>query len=141
MAGILNAVKGGGGEAIGLVEMAMRLNPHYPEGYLIVLGEVYHWMRSEEAIIAYRRVLARNPNALVARLLLIRTYMESGREEEAHAEAAEVLKGDPHFSLESIRQKGALATPERGVPLGGPAVFPQQAFKEFLNTLRKAGLK
>jgi adenylate cyclase len=130
MAGILNAVKGArGGEAIGLVEMAMRLNPHYPERYLFVLGEASRWIRSEEAIAAYKRVLAHNPTTLVAQLLLIRTYVEAGREEEARAEAAEVLKRDPHFSLESIRQKVAIAA------------LNQQAFEEFLKILPKAGLK
>jgi hypothetical protein len=74
-------------------------------------------------------VLARNPTALVARLLLIRTSVEAGREAEARAEAAEVLKSDPESSLESMRQKVALAARN------------QPAFEEVLSILRQAGLK
>ena len=54
-------------EAIGLIEKAMRLNPHYPPFYLFFLGQAYHLTgRYEEAIAAYKRALTRNPNLLPA---------------------------------------------------------------------------
>ena len=92
-------------EAIGLIEKAMRLNPHYPPFYLFYLGEAYRLTgRYEEAIAAYKRALTRNPNLLPAHLSLAVIYSELGREEEARAEAAEVLRLNPNFSLEGVRQ-------------------------------------
>jgi len=49
-------------------------------------------------------------------------YSMSGREEEARAEAAEVLRINPKFSLEKFRTKGA-------------------GKDRFIGALRKAGLK
>src|SRR4030095_10064024 len=91
-------------EVMGLIEKAMRLNPHYPPLYLFILGEAYRSTgRYEEAIAAYKRVLTRNPNLLLAHLGLAVVYSELGREEEARAEAAEVLRLNPKYSLEVLR--------------------------------------
>jgi adenylate cyclase len=92
-------------EAIGLIEKAMRLNPHYPPAYLFFLGTAYRLMgRYEEAIAACKRALTRNSNLLPAHVLLAVIYSELGREEEARAEVAEVLKISPKYSLEGVRQ-------------------------------------
>ena len=54
-------------EAIGLVEKALRLNPHDPFFSLFNLGSAYRLMgRYEEAIAALKRVLIRNPDFLPA---------------------------------------------------------------------------
>jgi adenylate cyclase len=88
-------------EALGLIEKAMRLNPHYPAIYLLFLGTDYRLMgRHEEAIAAFKRALTRNPNLLPPHVSLAICYAELGREEEARAEAAEVLKISPKYSLE-----------------------------------------
>jgi tetratricopeptide (TPR) repeat protein len=115
-------------EAMGLVEKAMRLNPYYPYVYLYHLGFAYAATRQyEEAIAALKRVLTRNPDFLPAHLLLAAVYGESGQEEEARAEAAEILRLNPHFSLEVVRQT---------VP------YKDQArLERFLAALRQAGLK
>jgi adenylate cyclase len=116
-------------EAIGLVEKAMRLNPRYPVGYLFQLGHAYHLTgRHEEAIAALKSVLIRNPNNLGAHIRLVFIYSEQlGREEEARAEAVEVLRLSPNFSLEVWRQR---------LPYKDPAVL-----ERYLAALRKAGLK
>ncbi len=115
-------------EAIGLIEKAMRLNPHYPPVYLFYLGEAYRSTgRYEEAIAAYKKALTRNPNLLPAHVGLATIYSELGREEEARAEAAEVLRISPKHSLEVWRQRA---------PYKDPAVL-----ERFLAALRKAGLK
>jgi len=115
-------------EAIRLIEKAMRLNPHYPPGYLLFLGEAYRLTgRYEEAIAAYKKALTHNSNLLPAHLLLATIYSELGREEEARAEAAEVLKISPKYSLEVWRQIA---------PYKDPAVL-----ERMLAALRKAGLK
>ena len=115
-------------EALGLIEKAMRLNPHYPPFYLFQLGEAYRYTgRYEEAIAAYKRALTRNPDLLPAHLGLAVIYSELGREEEARAEAAEVLRLNPKYSLEVLRQMS---------PYKDPAVL-----ERMIAALRKAGLK
>src|SRR5262249_40196638 len=115
-------------EVMGLIEQAMRLNPHYPLLYVFVLGHSYYLMgRYEEAIAAYKKALTRNPNLLEAHFNLAVVYSELGREEEARAEAAEILRISPNFSLETWKQM---------IPYKDPAVVERQ-----LAALRKAGLK
>jgi tetratricopeptide (TPR) repeat protein len=115
-------------EAIELIEKAMRLNPHYPPFYLFFLGEAYCYTgRYEEAIAAYKRALTHNPDLLPLHVGLATIYSELGREEEARAEAAEVLKISPKHSLEVWRQRA---------PYKDPAVL-----ERMLAALRKAGLK
>jgi adenylate cyclase len=127
LAEILTAT-GAPGEAIGLIETAMRRNPRYPDWYLFPLGQAYRAMlRYEEGIAAFKRILARNPDALAAHLNLAYTYILSGREEEARAEVAEVLRISPNFSLKGMRQRSP--------------VIDQEGFEWVLDVLRKAGLK
>jgi len=88
-------------EAIGLVKRAMRLNPIHPVQYLFSLGHAYFLTgQYEEAIATLRRALNRSPNFLPIHVYLAAIYIELGREEEAHAAAAEVLRLDPKFSVE-----------------------------------------
>jgi adenylate cyclase len=115
-------------EAVGFIKQGMRLNPYYPDWYAFNLGNAYRLMgRTEEAITAHRDALIRNPNLLLAHLGLAGIYSELGREEEARAEAAEVLRISPTFSLEGWRQ----FSPQKDL-----AILERQ-----LDTLRKAGLK
>jgi len=115
-------------EAISLVEQAMRLNPRYPFSYLWALGHAYRLVgRLEEAIIALKRVVMRNPDQITAHVLLAVIYSELGREEEARAEVAEILRISPHYSLEVVRQR---------IPYKDPALLERQ-----VAALRKVGLK
>ena len=83
--------------------------------------------RYEEAIAAYKKALTRNPDLPPAHHCLAVVYSELGREEEARAEAAEVLRINPKYSLEVLRQSA---------PYKDPAVL-----ERMLAALRKAGLK
>ena len=109
----------------------MRLDPHNPfflSNYLTVLGGSYRLMRRyEEAITALKRALTINANNFGARQTLALVYSELGREEEARAEAAEVLRLNLSFSLEGMRQR---------LPFKDPAEV-----ERYLAGLRKAGLK
>ena len=88
-------------EALALLKKAIRLNPMPPDWYLHDLGSCYRLMgRYGEAVAALKRVLDRNPTYLNSRVNLIATYVRSGREEDARAEAAEVLRQTPNFSIE-----------------------------------------
>jgi adenylate cyclase len=74
-----------------------------------------------------QRYLSRYPNILGAHLTLAAVYSELGQAAEARAEAAEVLRINPKFSLEVLRQR---------LPYKDPADL-----ERFLDGLRKAGLK
>ena len=75
----------------------------------------------------FKKALTRNPDFLPAHAILAAIYSELGREEEARAEAAEVLQISPNFSLEVLRQR---------LPYKDPADL-----ERFLDGLRKARLK
>jgi len=115
-------------EAMGLVEKALRLNPHDPFLSLFRLGFAYRLMgRHAEAIATLKRVLIRNPDYLSAHSELLVAYSESGQEAEAQAEATEILRISPTFSLEVFGQR---------LPFKD-----QVELERLLAALRKAGLK
>ncbi len=72
------------------------------------------------------KVIAKNPGHLTAHVLLAATYHESGQEEQARAEAAEILRINPHYSLAVVQR----------VPYKDSASMERQ-----LTALRQAGLK
>ena len=115
-------------KAIGLVKKAMRLNPEYSGWYDLTLGWSYALLdRYEEAMAALQSLLKRDPAHLFAHLQLAAIYSASGRETEARAAAADVLRIDPEFTLERVRQH---------LPFQDPA-----AIERYLAILRQAGLK
>ncbi len=115
-------------EALGLIEKAIRLNPRHPPIYLQSLSFAYRIARRyEEAIIPAKKILALNPNFVPAHLMLANCYAQLDRMEEAHAEAAEVLRLAPYYSLEVAKQS---------LPFKDPAVLERE-----IAALRKAGLK
>jgi len=114
-------------EALEVIEQAMRLNPHYPAGYLFALGTTYRLMgRYEEAVAVLKQALTRNPDLLPAHVNLAVVYSELGQEEEARAEVAEVLRINPKWSLEIWKQRQ---------PYKDPAMV-----ERVFTALRKAGL-
>ena len=115
-------------EVIELMEKAMRLNPHYSVWYLIYLGHSYFLTEQyAKAIQEYKRALARNPDFLPPHIELAAIYSILGLETEARAEAQEVLRLSPDFTLEGRRQR-----------------FPYQdrfLLERNIDALRRAGLK
>jgi adenylate cyclase len=115
-------------EAIGFLQKAMRLNPRYPYNYLSLLGMAYGLTgRYKEAITTLKTGVSRNPDHLPLHLHLVVSYSELGREAEARAEVAELLRVSPTFSLVGVR---------RVMPFKDPADL-----ERYLAALRKAGLK
>ena len=111
-----------------MAEQALRRKPLTPDGHLNSVGAAYYLAgKPEEAIVPLKQYLARYPNILGAHLTLAAVYSELGREAEARAEAAEVLRLNPQFSLEVHKQRA---------PIKDPAVL-----ERYLAALRKAGLK
>jgi TolB-like protein/Tfp pilus assembly protein PilF len=115
-------------EAAGMVERALRRKPFVADQHLDSVGAAYYLAgRPEEAITPLKQFLTRYPNILGAHLTLAAVYSELGREAEARAKAAEVLRLNPQFSLEVHKER---------VPIKDPAVLERH-----IAALRKAGLK
>ena len=90
-------------EALALLNKAVRLNPIPPNYYFHEFGSCYRIMgQYEKAIIMLKRVLDNDPHHLFSRLNLIATYVMSGEEEMARAEAIQVLEQSPNFSVERL---------------------------------------
>jgi len=87
-------------EAIPIFHRALRVDPLNPSDTYWGLGDTYLSMeRYDEAIRYLKKSLASNPkNAVVLRLLTF-CYVAVGRDEEARAVAAEILKVQPKFSV------------------------------------------
>ena len=117
-------------DGVNLIQKALRLNPIPPAQYLNFLGSAYYSLgRYEDAIEAYREVLKRSPENLFSHMSLTATYIASGREEEAHQQAEEVVKLNPSFSLDKY------AANLLGLITDKPKA------ERFIADLRKAGLK
>jgi len=115
-------------EAIPLFERAIRLNPNGPTWYFLNFGHSYRMIgQYQEAITQYKRALRVAPKNILAHLGLAATYSLSERDEEARAEATEVLRLNPKFSVESY---------VKIVPYKNQAQIDR-----YIDALHKAGLK
>jgi adenylate cyclase len=114
-------------ESIPEYKKAIRLNPIPPHNYLWSLGLSYAYMgQYEEAIPWCEKAVRQAPNSLLDRMMMTVVYSLSGRDEEARAEAAEVLRIQPKFTLEKFKKK---LTYKR-----------EEDTEKFISALRKAGL-
>jgi len=88
-------------EAIPLLQRAIRINPLGPTHYFMYLGNAFRLTgRFEEAVPAYKKALQRAPDNSAAHIGLLATYSMMGREKEARAEAADVFRINPKFTLD-----------------------------------------
>jgi adenylate cyclase len=117
-------------EALAVLKKAMRLDPSNRESseYLLIEGVAYELMgQCEEAIPVFKGHLARHPNDLIAHDNLAACYIEVGRVNDARAEAAEVMRINPGFSLEYQKRH---------------SVVKEQPMRERIySDMAKAGLK
>lgn len=82
------------GDALPLVERAMRLNPHYPPQYLYQLGLAQFGMkRLDAAAASLEGALERNPDDYWSQRLLLSIYGLLGRKEKAARLYEEVKRG------------------------------------------------
>jgi adenylate cyclase len=115
-------------EAIPLYQKAMRLNPFSDSSTFLHLGHALRITgRFEEAVSEYKKSLQRTPNNIFAHLGLTASYSLMGREKEARAGAAEVLRINPKFSLDLYAKR---------LPYKDKSVIDN-----YIDALRKAGLK
>ena len=118
-------------ESIALVKKAMRLSPYYPAIYLIPLIQSYFLTgRYEEALAASKLLLERGRKGevspLYVHLILAQAYIGVDKKDEARAQAAELLKIYPNFSLESWQKRQPYKDPAHS--------------ERLTEALRKAGL-
>jgi adenylate cyclase len=118
-------------EAIPLFQKTIRLNPvgsYYNYLNNLHLGNALIFTgRYEEAVSAYKKAIQRNPNSVWGHIMLTATYSMMGRQEEAQAEVAEVLRINPKFSADFWAKT---------------SLIKEQSLRDkIFNALRKAGLK
>jgi adenylate cyclase len=119
---------GRGEEAVEVVEQALRRKAIPIDQHLDSVGTAYYLAgRPKEAIAPLKQFLTRYPNILGAHLTLAAVYSDLGRDAEARAEAAEVLRLNPKFSLEVHRERA---------PIKDPAMLERH-----IAALKKAGLQ
>jgi tetratricopeptide (TPR) repeat protein len=83
-------------EALGFVEKAMRLDPHYPAYYLFVLGLAHFVLdQYEEAATLFERALKLNPENYVPLIPLSAASARLGRKQEAAATIEKLQKALP----------------------------------------------
>jgi len=114
-------------EAVKYLQHAIRLNPLPSASMLNFLAVAYRDSgQYEKAIEASKKALQREPTYQFPYIHMTISYIRLGREEEARAAAAELLKVNPKFSLERY----AKVLP-----------FPRPIADRVVEDLRKAGLK
>jgi adenylate cyclase len=87
-------------EGIEVVHKAMRLNPHYPEYWLLLLGPVYFDARKYEDAIATFAGLQKI-DTMGVHLYLAASHAALGRKNQAQAELTRVFAFDPKASIRS----------------------------------------
>jgi len=92
-------------EAIPLFREALRLNPKPPNNYYrhfaVVLRETGQY---DEAVSLLKKAIRQEPDDIFSHLVLTSVYSYAGRQEEARAAAAEVLRIKPTFRIEQLPQ-------------------------------------
>jgi adenylate cyclase len=89
-------------EAIPVIRKALRLEPMAPDIYVQNLALLYFQTGDcKEAIAACEKGLKRQPDDLNSHVIMAAVYGSCGREKEARKEAAEVLRINPKFTVES----------------------------------------
>jgi len=115
-------------EAIELIKVSIRLNPHPHAYYYSNLGWAYRLAgHSDDAIRSQTMAFSFHPNNYESHRELAIIYTELGREDDALDEARELLELVPDFSVEAWGQR---------VPYNDP----RRAERDMI-ALRKAGLK
>lgn len=112
-------------EALSAAQKAIRLNPAARDFYAYLIGDAYNFMgRYQDAAAFLGRTVAVYPNLLIAHLGLTFAYVQLGRDLDARAEAAEIMRISPHYSVDSF-----------------PGVKDEELTRRVREAWHKAGLK
>lgn len=114
--------------AIAVAETHMRLDPFYPPRVLYMSGFAQYMLKQYcSALSLEQACVARSPNARAPHCVLAATYAQLGRIDEAGAEAAEVLRIEPTYTINRTQKRLSVFK------------FSEHA-EHFFNGLREAGL-
>lgn len=114
--------------AIEVVEKHMRLDPFYPPMAPGWLGLARYMLKEySKALPPLRECVSRAPNFRAGRAWLAAAYAQLGRLEEARAEADEVLRIEPNYTIQGTQRQLSVYKDPMDV-------------EHFLDGLRKAGL-
>ena len=114
-------------EALNFAQKAMRFSPLHPSWYIGVAAHANRLLgRYEEALALYQRSIDQTPEYISPRIGLTACYAQMGRLDDARAQAAEVLRIDPKFTVTRYAQARSYR-------------FPEHA-QDNLDALRQAGL-
>jgi adenylate cyclase len=114
--------------AIDVLEASMRLDPFYGSMTVCILGASHYMLRQyAQAMQVLRNCVSRAPNLRSAHVWLAATYARLKQLNDARAEAAEVLRLEPNYTI--------AGTTRRIIAFRQP-----KDDKHFFDGLRKAGL-
>jgi adenylate cyclase len=103
-AGYANSLRWAGRseESIPVFQKGIRVCPVSTPVVFLGLGHALRKTgRFEEAVSEYKKAIQRSPDDILAHIFLADCYIMMGREKEARSEAAEVIRINPNFSLDS----------------------------------------
>jgi len=96
-------------ESIGLFKKVMRLNPNFRPWYPHGLGKAYHVTgQTDKATEWYKVAVTKAPKWVNPHVDLVTIYASLGREEEMRAEAAEILRLKPKFTVKKYMETASL---------------------------------
>jgi adenylate cyclase len=91
--------------ALEVLEAIIRLDPFAPSPTFGLMGLAnYMLKRYGDAVHWLRECISRQPSQLWPHVWLAGAYAQPGQLEEAKAEAAEVLRINPGFTIESLKR-------------------------------------
>jgi adenylate cyclase len=115
-------------QAAAMIEKAIRLNPMPSSPWYVFLSSaLLNAGRYDEAVTVSRKAVKLSPNNIFAHLALVLSYFLGSRDEEGRFAAAEVLRIQPNFCVDSFAKR---------LPYKNPEDILRQ-----VKALRKAGLK
>jgi adenylate cyclase len=114
--------------AIAIAKMQMRLDPFHPHFVPLMAGVAhYHLKEYDDAQHWLSEAIGRAPNHQYGHAFLAATYAQLGRLEDAHAEAAEVLRLNPRYSISGTQKRVSV-------------LKRAEDMEHLIDGLRKAGL-
>jgi adenylate cyclase len=114
-------------EAIPNLQKAIRLDPHAPGLYLNLLASAYRDIEKYEQAMQWgEKAVQKNPQNVLSRQTLCSIYSLADRMDEARAQAAEIMRIAPKFSVERL----ARTDPTKN----------QVVKMRYIDALRRAGL-
>jgi len=113
--------------AIDVAKAQMRLDPFHPHFAPLMIGEAYYVLKQYyEAQRWLHEATGRAPNHQYGHAFLAATYAQLGQLEDAHAEAAEVLRLNPKYTVSGQKKVSVFKRAED--------------IEHLVDGLRKAGL-